>query len=83
MYVGTIGSLVEVLIIVPVNPLNKEQIPLVIPIDAEIKLANLKSRSPVKAIVDGQVRTVQGKTKRSVYIPLNSLGLTYEQIIVL
>jgi len=46
----------DVLIIVPVNPLNKEHIPLVVPIDSEIKLVNLRSRSPLEAIIDGQIR---------------------------
>jgi NAD+ kinase len=46
----------DVLIIVPVNPLNKEHIPLVVPIDSEIKLVNLRSRSPLEAIIDGQMR---------------------------
>lgn len=46
----------DVLIIVPVNPLNKEHIPMVVPIDSEIKLVNLRSRSPLEAIIDGQIR---------------------------
>ncbi len=46
----------DVLIIVPVNPLNKEHIPLVVPIDSEIKLVNLRSRSPLEVIIDGQMR---------------------------
>ena len=46
----------DILIIVPVNPLNKEHIPLVVPIESDIKLVNLRSRSPLKAIIDGQMR---------------------------
>jgi len=46
----------EILLIVPVNPLNKDHIPLVVPINSEIKITNLRSRSPIEAVVDGQIR---------------------------
>ena len=46
----------EILILVPVNPLNKDHIPVVVPLSADVKLTNLRSRSPLEAIVDGQFR---------------------------
>ena len=46
----------DILLIVPVNPLNKDHIPLVVPINSDIKIANLRSRSPIDAVIDGQIR---------------------------
>ncbi len=46
----------DVFIIVPVNPLNKEQMPLVVPISCDIKIANLRSKTNINAIIDGQLR---------------------------
>jgi NAD+ kinase len=46
----------EILLLVPVNPLNKDHIPVVVPLNADVKLTNLKSRSPLEAIIDGQIR---------------------------
>ncbi|MHA1397686.1 MAG: NAD(+)/NADH kinase [Candidatus Heimdallarchaeaceae archaeon] len=46
----------DILIVVPVNPLNKDHIPLVVPIDSEIKITNLKSRASIDEIIDGQIR---------------------------
>jgi len=46
----------NIIIIVPVNPLNKEHIPLVVPLGSDIKLTHLRSRSPVEAVIDGQIR---------------------------
>ncbi|MBY9001877.1 MAG: NAD(+)/NADH kinase [Candidatus Heimdallarchaeota archaeon] len=46
----------EILLLVPVNPLNKDHIPVVVPLHADVKLTNLRSRSPIEAIVDGQIR---------------------------
>jgi len=46
----------DVIIIVPVNPLSKDQVPLVIPYTSEIKLVNLKSKSEIEIVVDGQLR---------------------------
>ncbi len=46
----------DILLIVPVNPLNKDHIPLVVPINSDIKITNLRSRSPIDAVIDGQIR---------------------------
>ena len=46
----------DIIIIVPVNPLSKDHIPLVLPSSSEIKLVNMKSKSPVEVIIDGQLR---------------------------
>ncbi|MEE9411321.1 MAG: NAD(+)/NADH kinase [Candidatus Heimdallarchaeota archaeon] len=46
----------DILIIVPVNPLNKDHIPLVVPNSSDIKLTHLRSRSHIEAVVDGQIR---------------------------
>ena len=46
----------EILILVPVNPLNKDHIPVVVPIESDVKLTNLRSRSALEAIIDGQIR---------------------------
>jgi NAD+ kinase len=46
----------EILLLVPVNPLNKDHIPVVVPLNADVKLTNLKSRSAIEAIIDGQIR---------------------------
>ncbi|MHA1399765.1 MAG: NAD(+)/NADH kinase [Candidatus Heimdallarchaeaceae archaeon] len=46
----------EIMIIVPVNPLNKDHLPLVVPLDVSIQLTNLQSKSAITAIIDGQIR---------------------------
>ena len=46
----------DIIIVVPVNPLSKDQAPLVIPSDSEIKLVNMKSKSKINVIIDGQLR---------------------------
>ncbi|MHA2308046.1 MAG: NAD(+)/NADH kinase [Candidatus Heimdallarchaeaceae archaeon] len=46
----------NILIAVPVNPLNKDHIPLIVPLESEIKIINMRSRSQIEAIIDGQIR---------------------------
>ena len=46
----------DIIIVVPVNPLSKDHIPVVVPSDSEIKLVNMRSRSTIEAIIDGQLR---------------------------
>ncbi len=45
-----------VLTIVPINPMNKEHHPLVVPLSSKIMFSNLSSRSKIQAIIDGQLR---------------------------
>ena len=46
----------QVLIVVPVNPLNRDHYPAVIPSSSEIILSNLSAKVPLCAIIDGQLR---------------------------
>jgi len=46
----------DIHMVVPVNPLSKDHIPLVIPSNSEINLTNVKSRSEIEVIIDGQLR---------------------------
>ncbi len=46
----------DIVIIVPVNPLSKDHVPLILPSNSEIKLTNMISRSEIEVIIDGQLR---------------------------
>ena len=46
----------DIFILVPVNPLDKGHIPLVVPLKSDIKIVNMRSRSPIEAVIDGQIR---------------------------
>ena len=46
----------DIMIIVPVNPLSKDHRPLVVPMDVDVKFTNLHAKSPITAIIDGQLR---------------------------
>jgi len=46
----------EILIVVPVNPLDKDHSPVVVPINSVIKIINVEARSPLGLILDGQLR---------------------------
>ncbi|MHA1199125.1 MAG: NAD(+)/NADH kinase [Candidatus Heimdallarchaeaceae archaeon] len=46
----------DIIIVVPVNPLSKDHIPLVLQSSSEVKLVNMKSRSQIEVIIDGQLR---------------------------
>ncbi len=46
----------QIMLIVPVNPMNKEHMPIVAPISVKVDLVNLSSKSPIMAIIDGQLR---------------------------
>ncbi|MHA1866414.1 MAG: hypothetical protein ACTSVB_07720 [Candidatus Heimdallarchaeaceae archaeon] len=46
----------DITLIVPVNPLNKDHHPVVAPVESIISISNLKAKTQIEVIIDGQIR---------------------------
>ncbi|UJG40916.1 MAG: hypothetical protein K9W45_00310 [Candidatus Heimdallarchaeum aukensis] len=53
----------DITLIVPVNPLNKDHHPVVAPAESIISITNLKAKTQIEVIIDGQIRKkIDGQT---------------------
>ncbi|MHA1116450.1 MAG: hypothetical protein ACTSRR_09505 [Candidatus Heimdallarchaeaceae archaeon] len=53
----------DITLIVPVNPLNKDHHPVVAPAESIISITNLKAKTRIEVIIDGQIRKkIDGQT---------------------